>query len=181
MPIENLEPSNQNNEYLPSTSQPSSQTYFASKNTVLAGSLKVKHPLMDELYLVYGFISSVDNNRDFEGFEVRGMTIKLKEVGIFHFYDIYTKVVIDMKQTLFYQLFPQLDKIKNINRWIGGGYKSRGDEDPDNKKNYFFFKNQMDLLPTATSDEIYLVCKCREEGRFKYELFLPHEITIVNT
>ena len=80
-----------------------------------------------------------------------------------------------LKKNRFYDLFPQLEEIK----YSYSGHRGyKGWREEDNKRNYYFFKKFFDTIPEVFSDEVYFVCKYREDGKFKYELFSPHEVKV---
>ena len=132
---------------------------------------------MDCEMVLYGFIGEVSSDAIFDENEVDGLTIRFKERNSdgLESFTIFPKILVDLKKHRFYDLFPQLESIKYSYLGHSGGKKFWREDDPDNKKNYYFFKKFFDTIPEVFSDEVYFVCKYREDGKFKYEIFSPHD------
>lgn len=180
MAIENLELSKQDEKNNNVPVLFSADTALKANQILTASMQKIRHPLMDSEMILYGFIGEVSSDVIFEEFEVDALKIRFKKrkSDSFEHYKIYPKILIDLKENRFYDLFPQLEEIKYSFSGHSGGCKNWSDNDPDNKKNFYFFKNNYDTNPNVFSDELYLVCKYREDGKFKYGVFSPHEVII---
>lgn len=178
MAIENLELSKQDEQNKNVPVLFSTDTVLKANQILTASMQKIRHPLIDSEMVLYGFIGEVSNNVIFEEFEVDALKIRFKEreSDSFEHYKIYPKILIDLKENRFYDLFPQLENIKYSYMGHCGGRKAWRENDPGNKRNFYFFKNNFDTTPDVFSDELYLVCKYREDGKFKYGLFSPHEV-----
>lgn len=180
MAIENLELSRQNeqNENLPVVF--SADAALKANQILTASMQKIRHPLMDCGMVLYGFIGEVSSEVIFEEYVVDGLKIRFKKRDSkeFESYTIFPKILIDLKENIFYDLFPELKQIEYSCSEHDGGHKSWGKNDPVNKRKYYFFKSNFDKEPEVFSDELYLVCKYKEDGKFKYGLFSPHEVII---
>jgi len=155
---------------------------LSQSQLITAGSLRVKHPLIEDDMLLYGFIGNCEY-LNLEDFIVNGMTIsflsreenKFKPTG-----KIFTKIQPDFKKhILFYELYNELNELKNTHRTASTRHSCWRETDSALRMNYYFFENMASSLPNATSDELYLVCKGFQEGKFKYHLFAPHEVIFV--
>lgn len=183
MAIENLELNNQDegNSNVPALVP--IEVTLRPNNTLIAGTQKISHPLINNVMTLYGFIGEISNKNIFEEFDVNGMSIQFPRRENNDFikhdtYKIYPKILIDLKQKRFYDLFPQLKDIEYSHKDQAGGHKCWSENDPHLKKNYYFFKSNYDTNPAVCSNELYLVCKYKEDGKFKYRLFAPHEVII---
>ena len=159
---------------------------FQTSNVWLAGMLKIRSPFVDESMILYGFIGKYDK-MNFDDFKVNGMSIKFaNENGDYYQsaqHKIYPKVVVDLKQNAFNELFPNLKHIDLTPAVTINGYHysfmSINNSSPK-KANYYFFESNIHPNPSVASDEIYLVCKYKKEGKTQYALFAPHEVMLDN-
>lgn len=181
MAIENLELSNQHDQNKNMPAVITADTALKANQIFIAGMQKIRHPLLDCEMMLYGFIGEVSSNVIFEEFVVEGLKIRFKkrDSEAYESITIFQRILIDLKENLFYDLFPELETIKYSYGVYTWGYKIRGDKELRNKRNFYFFKNNFDSTPEVFSDEVYMVCKYREEGKFKYGLFSTHELTFV--
>lgn len=178
MAIENLDLSNQHDQNNNVPVVINAGTALEANQILIANMQKIRHPLMDCEMVLYGFIGEVSSDVIFDENEVDGLNIRFKKRnsdGLQRF-TIFPKILVDLKKHRFYDLFPQLESIKYSCLDHSGGYK--GWREDDNKRNYYFFKKFFDTIPEVFSDEVYFVCKYREDGKFKYELFSPHEVKV---
>lgn len=181
MAIENLELSKQDEQNKNVPVLFSADTALKVNQILTASMQKIRHPLIDSEMVLYGFIGEVSSNDRFEEFEVDGMDIRFptrKKESEYGYYKIFRKILVNLKQDRFYDLYPHLDVIKYSILGHSGGRKSWKEDDPGNYRNYYFFVNNYDTTPNCFSDELYLVCKYREDDKFKYSLFSPHEVII---
>jgi len=128
--------------------------------------------------LLFGFIGNCEY-MNFDDFKVNGMNIAFNDSknDEYHNFPIYPKTLIDLKQNvLFYEIYTQLEQLNHTNPNNHIRYKSSSITSPKLRMNYFFFENNINTLPNATSDELYLICKSFNDGKFKYYIFSPHEI-----
>lgn len=178
MAIENLDLSNQHDENNNVPVVINAGTALEANQILIANMQKIRHPLMDCEMVLYGFIGEVSSDVIFDENEVDGLTIrfKIRNSDGLQSFTIFPKILVDLKKHRFYDLFPQLESIKYSCLNHSGGYK--GWREDDNKRNYYFFKKFFDTIPEVFSDEVYFVCKYREDGKFKYELFSPHEVKV---
>lgn len=153
---------------------------FQTSNVWLAGMLKIRSPFVDESMILYGFIGKYDK-MNFDDFKVNGLTIDFADDdGDYRpsaQHKIYTKVVADLKQSDFNELFPLLDHI-DLTSWIkiyGSNYSTIRDH---RRINYYFFESNIHPNPSVASDEIYLVCKYKKGGKTQYALLAPHEVML---
>jgi len=86
-----------------------------------------------------------------DGLDEFHATGKLNEIGT-----IYPKLVIDLKKS---------EPIKYLNYKRSDNY------------NYYLFDNISDEFAITYSDNIYAVCKYKEDGLTKYDIFSLYEIT----
>lgn len=181
MAIENLELNNQNEQ---STNLPALipiQATFKPSQTLIANMQKLRHPLMENVMTLYGFIGEISDKNSYDEFNVHGIKIRFPRSDSKQSqddYKIYPKILLDLKQHLFYDLFPKLKDIQYSYSDGQAGSKSWGEDDPDNKKNYYFFESSSHETPDVCSNELYLICKYLDDGKFKYALFAPHEVII---
>ncbi len=178
MAIENLDLSNQHDQNNNVPVVINAGTALEANQILIANMQKIRHPLMDCEMVLYGFIGEVSSDVIFDENEVDGLTIRFKERNSdgLQSFTIFPKILVDLKKHRFYDLFPQLESIKYSCLDHSGGYK--GWREDDNKQNYYFFKKFFDTIPEVFSDEVYFVCKYREDGKFKYEIFSPHEVKV---
>lgn len=178
MAIENLDLSNQHDQNNNVPVVINAGTALEANQILIANMQKIRHPLMDCEMVLYGFIGEVSSDVIFDENEVDGLTIRFKKRNSngLQSFTIFPKILVDLKKHRFYDLFPQLESIKYSCLDHSGGYK--GWREDDNKRNYYFFKKFFDTIPEVFSDEVYFVCKYREDGKFKYELFSPHEVKV---
>jgi len=179
MPIENLEEVKNNGEmvvYAP---------LFSSSNLVVAGQIKVKHPLLDKSLILYGFVIE-DQYFNENDFLIQGMRISYQKKDKYYAsnHTIYPKIIIDNNRTPFYELFDGLDPIL-YRSWDGQAEfeitrdEVYEDEEEYNKRckyEYYLFDKVNKTYPTCAARQIYAVCKYIEEGIFKYALFSFHEL-----
>jgi hypothetical protein len=180
MAIENLDLSNQQDQNNNVPVVINAGTALEANQILIANMQKIRHPLMDCEMVLYGFIGEVSSDVIFDENEVDGLTIRFKKRNSdgLQSFTIFPKILVDLKKHRFYDLFPQLESIKYSYLGHSGGKKFWREDDPDNKKNYYFFKKFFDTIPEVFSDEVYFVCKYREDGKFKYEIFSPHEVKV---
>ena len=178
MAIENLDLSNQHDENNNVPVVINAGTALEANQILIANMQKIRHPLMDCEMVLYGFIGEVSSDVIFDENEVDGLTIRFKERNSdgLQSFTIFPKILVDLKKHRFYDLFPQLESIKYSCLYHSGGHKCWREE--VNKRNYYFFKKFFDTIPEVFSDEVYFVCKYREDGKFKYEIFSPHEVKV---
>lgn len=178
MAIENLELSNQREQNANLPALVSADATLQANKILTACMQKIRHPLIENEMMLYGFIGEIASDNIYDEYEVNGLNIRFKRRDSENFvsYKIYPKILIDSKQSCFYNLFPQL---KEIDYYSGhdGGRKDWGEE-PENKENFYFFKNNCNTVADVFSDELYLVCKYMENGKFKYGVFAPQEVII---
>jgi len=170
MPIENIETVNQ------TIAKVSQQPLFHLNNVIVAGVIKVKHPLLDKSLLIIGFIIEDDSFNE-NNFQITGMKISYKAMNSNNYYVtneiIYPKIIIDNKQTPFFELFSNLDKIV----WRYDTDRCTIDKShPGCKFEYYMFDKVNGQNPVCSANEIYAVCKYIEDGVFKYALFNFHEL-----
>jgi hypothetical protein len=124
------------------------QNVFEPSSTVIAGFL-VKHPLYDCKFLLMGFSIPYVKEE-----EINVQAMEYYHTGFWR--DIFLKVIIDMQQheTTYFETSPNVRKC-----------------------NYYFYKNRTDKYPEMHSNEIFEVCKYREDGLTKHIFFNLHEIT----
>lgn len=170
MPIENIETGKNNNEMVLHA------PIFSSSNVVVAGQIKVKHPLMDKSLILYGFVIE-DQYFNENDFRVQGMNISYLYEDKYRSENptIYPKIMIDKKQTLFFNLFNNLEVIYLRNTQKHELY-TNDDGDEYCLFEYYMFDKIHSLTPKYAANEIYAVCKYIEEGGFKYKLFSFHEL-----
>jgi hypothetical protein len=174
---------NEQNPNLPTVG--SVQDILQSNRILMAGTQKIRHPLVENAMVLYGFIGEIDEEYLSSKLEVNGLNIRFNDStsrtdSFTRYYKIYTKIFIDLKRSPFYDLFPQLTLLKEYGDTNSGqNWKVKRNGELNTKCNYYFFDNNNDLNPDVHSDILYLICKFREDGEFKYCLFLPHEVIIV--
>lgn len=159
---------------------------FQTSNVWLAGMLKIRSPFVDESMILYGFIGKYDE-MNIDEFKVNGMTISFADEDGDYYnskkYKIYPKVMADLKQSTWHELFPVLNFIGLTQPLLIGGYVHNTlniDNHSLIKMNYYFFESNIHSEPSVASDEIYLVCKYKKEGKTQYALFAPHEVMLDN-
>ena len=159
---------------------------FSNTKIWMAGMLKVRSPFFDESMILYGFIGHYDYI-NIDDFKVNGMTIRFADVDG-DYYDsneekVYPKVMADLKNSAFYELFPMIDSIRLTETiWNDSSRRSKLSKeryDPE-KANYYFFESNIHPEPSVASDGILLVCKYIKDGKTKYALFAPHEVMLDN-
>ena len=185
MAIENLK---QANEGLAVISQ---QNLFQQNNTIVAGTIKVKHPLMDETpLLVIGFVIE-DSYFNQEDFKIVGDKIKYRIDGSKSYASyndlIYPKIIIDYKKTHCSLFFKDKTLVYRGERGPEEAYLSNGkyywneegtgtESNLETIYNYYYFSLVASNIPECCSNSIFAVCKYREEGTFKHAIFNLHEI-----
>ena len=158
---------------------------FSNTKIWMAGMLKVRSPFFDESMILYGFIGHYDKI-NIDVFKVNGMTILFaNEDGDYSYLStkgkVYPKVMADLKNSAFYELFPMIDSISLTETiWKDGSGRSQlsNDRYDPEKANYYFFESNIHPEPSVASDGILLVCKYIKDGKTKYALFAPHEVML---
>jgi hypothetical protein len=147
MPIENIDEEMQNDKIVVQN-----KDVFAHGNIVVAGFL-VKNPLYDCKLQLIGFTDHYPTEQ--EKTQVVGM--RYHQVNSYPYYNIYLKMVIDLKQN-------QHKNFVEVNA-------------TESRYNYYFYENIADKFAGHYSDRMYAVCKYREDGIIKHAFFNLHEIT----
>ena len=183
---------------------------FQSSNHIIAGKLKVKHPLMDEELIIFGFVIH-DRYTNLEDFKIQGLKIKYQyqddneisyEIGENSL--IYSKILFDNKTKHFSKYFgvnanalfrgkaakyrssqPWPTKVENIEDkyYVVDDYAGCGklEYKESEKFDFYLYSNLMSDVPEcATNENVYAVCKYREAGVFKYAIFNFHELIPVS-
>lgn len=166
------------------------ETLFSSNNTLIAGKIKVKHFLIDEPLVIYGFIIE-DKYFNENDFKVNGMEISYQTNSISKEYyacnkKIYAKIILNFnKAPLETFHFATPDNGINIHRKDGIWYDRNGQQIRAHKNDspkYILFEDWMDLAPSAVADTIMAFCKYRVDNTTKYFICNLHELTpVVNT
>ncbi len=187
MAIENLDPE-ENIQQEVKTQTPALIPFengFTKSNIWLAGMLKLRSTSIDESMTLYGFIGDMDK-LNIDEFEVKGMKIRFADENGSFFrsdnYKIYPKVLTDLKQNYFSDLFTLMDEIP-LTAWIkeGGSVYSKVTKNGSrNKANYYFFESNIHPEPSVASDDIFLVCKYMKDGKTEYAIFAAHEVILCN-
>jgi len=127
------------------------QDVFAQNNIVIAG-FTVKHPLFDCKLQVIGFTDYYPS--DGENIVMKGMSYRIP--GYKWDNHIYPKLVIDLKQNT---------------------PKAYLDTECEVPCNYYIYENIHDTKAHHFYDQIYAVCKYKEDGKLMHGFFNLHEIT----
>jgi len=186
MPIENLEYVKQTNALV------SQATLFQSNNVIVAGTLKVKHSLMDMPLVLVGFVVE-DISINENDFKVKGNTIyystnKLSSADYVS-RNIYPKIIIDGKLNHIsnyfkedYYNFMAKDRdyiafIKDDKLFTSRTYKYEWASWSYDFNKYYLFDDISATIPETAANVILALCKYREDGVFKHAIFNLHEIT----
>jgi hypothetical protein len=195
MPIENIEDVNQTSVVV------SEQNLFQTTNVIIAGKIKVKHPLMDETLLLLGFVIE-DQYFNENNFRVKGL-----EISYFREYlnggevetqytssnsIIYPKIIIDKKTNHCSSYFKDQPLVwrdisgkRNNDAYLKDGkyfWKPDGVGGEcwyETTYNYYLFKDVFDNWPECATNNIYALSKYKENGVFKHCIFNFHELTLV--
>lgn len=185
MPIENLQ--NSNRELAP-LSQPQ---FLQTGIPFIAGTQKVKHALMDEVpMLLLGFVVE-DEYFEINNFKVIGNMIEYFRPDEKYYYAnndlIYPKIIVDYKKNHASVYFKNETCTRRDRYQIRHGFLVEGNYNysPDGKGhdfesnyfNFYLFSDLVSPIPECCADNIYAVCKYREENAFKHAIFNLHEIT----
>lgn len=169
---------------------------FISSNFIIAGKIKVKHPLMENELLVVGFVRDQSGFNQLE-FEIRGIKIQFygwangkKFVNVEA--NIYPKIIIDKKMNHFSKYFGEdgiailfnenIDKrVKKVEDvYVQLYHNSDGvyrDYKGEKEFNYYLYSDLFSNTPCcATNQNIYAICKYRENGDFKHAIFSFNEL-----
>lgn len=180
MAIENLELS-KHNSHVPIVV--TNQVTF-QPNMILISNMQTLHsPLLQNDMVLYGFIGDINKELNFNEFEVIGLDITFKNkpqgYSLVKEYKIMTKVLIDLQQNSFSDLFPTAENyLEGFSKINNSGVSKISEHKDWTIKNYYFFNDNTSINPIACSDELFLVCKFREDGKFKYGLFSPREVIL---
>jgi len=167
------------------------ETLFSSNNTLIAGKIKVKHFLIDEPLVIYGFIIE-DKYFNENDFKVNGMEISYKTTNLSstEYYacneKIYAKIILNFNKApleTFYFATPDdgiITRTKNGIRYDRYGRQVRAHKNDSPK--YILFEDWMDLAPSAVAYTIMALCKYRVDNTTKYFICNLQELTpVVNT
>ncbi len=171
------------------------ETLFSSNNTLIAGKIKVKHFLIDEPLVIYGFIIE-DKYFNENDFKVNGMEIsyKISDKERYFAYNktIYLKIILNfnMAPLKAFNFNIPLDKNDKTTYTYEQGaiceHNKNGSMYHPVSKNstfkYILFEDWMDLAPKAVTEAIMALCKYRVDNTTKYFICNLHELTpVVNT
>jgi hypothetical protein len=165
-----------------------------TNRTVMAG-LAVRHALIPYRFIIEGFVIE-DKYFNPNDFRVRGFKIEYKnEAGIYESVNnkIYEKVICDGKNNsiCYYlgdaqiemrssssSLIYQYEGALKYHYYNSGNGRSALSKDylKSLKYNFYLFETTDTETPTCVTNEIYVLCKYWEEGKFKYMIFNLHEI-----
>jgi hypothetical protein len=175
------------------------QNLFHSANVILAGKIKVKHPLLDETLLLLGFVIE-DKYFNENDFRVKGL-----EISYFREYlnggevetqytslnsIIYPKIIIEKKANHCSSYFKDQPLVwRGISGARNNAYLKDGKYfwEPNGSGHeswfetfydYYLFKDISDNCPECAANNIYALCKYRENGLFKHCIFNFHELEL---
>jgi hypothetical protein len=172
---------------------------FQISNVIIAGKLKVRHPLMEEEMIILGFVIE-DHYFNQEDFKIKGMSIeyKVKEDYNARNEKIYPKLIIDKMKNHFSIFFGNEEGcrirhrkpycfndmlIKHIlndehGNIISVNYRTKEGRYTKNEPffNYYLFDSFTSDIPECAADNVFAVCKYRENDNFKHAIFNFHEL-----
>ena len=170
MPIENLD-NNQNQGIAKRQA-----TFLNDKNVIIAGTLKVRHSLMPDPILLYGFIVE-DYYFNSEDFKINGLKISYKKGDNEYVSNneiIYQRVKINLSREKFtYETDLNITHRSN-HKWQYRSYASIGEI-----YKYYLFDDNFSEIPVSVANNIFVVCKYRENSEFKYMILSLHEVVPV--
>ena len=156
------------------------ETLFSSNNTLIAGKIKVKHFLIDEPLVIYGFIIE-DKYFNENDFKVNGMEISYKisdqERYLARNNKIYSKIILNFNKAPLETFYFNIPLDKNYENTYKEGAIYKHDKDgimyrnPVSKNStfkYILFEDWMDLAPKAVAEAIMALCKYRVDNTTKY-------------
>lgn len=171
---------------------------FHSNNIIIAGKFKVKHPLMDETLVIFGFIIH-DYEINIDDFLIKGLEISYSNKNSFNKVfnkQIYPKLLFDRKindLSVYMGTNPiyirqQLEGWSSLIKKVEGDYKIANKwgnfieiYTSETKFNYYLFSDLISEYPSAaTNENVYAVCKYREGGIFKHAIFNFYELIPVD-
>lgn len=167
---------------------------FYISNVIVAGTFRVKHLLIDQPMIIWGFVI-YDRAFNQEDFKIHANEIKYKTEN--QRYEcatnkvIYPKMAIDNQQHHFSRFMKDDNEIElrdsystTIVKKMEGIYKKKNYEDEYEDEyeylkefKYYLFSDVFSDIPTsATNESIWAICKFREDGIFKHAIFNFHEL-----
>lgn len=167
---------------------------FYISNVIVAGTFKVKHLLIDQPMIIWGFVI-YDSSFNQNDFRVQGNEISYKNNSQrFEYCNnnlIYPKMIIDNQQQHFSRFFRDDmgiqfrcgDSSSTVKK-LGGTFKVKdywgkfeSDYSEIEKFKYYMFTDLFSDVPEcATNESIWAICKFREGGVFQHAIFNFHEL-----
>jgi len=182
MPIEK----SNSESYVPSTTN---QSNLFINNAIVAGTLIVEHPIIEGRLQLVGFVVE-DEYFNSEDFKVMGMKISYANKDSEYWARneiIYPKLVLDAKKnhcSCYFKDSPlkwrdagKHDKVY----LVSGKYRWKEDENSgiawyDTIYNYYLYESVLSELPECTANNVFALCRYKENGTLKYIFLNLHEI-----
>jgi len=149
---------------------------LGGNNTICAGTIKVKHPLMEETMLLYGFVTE-DYYFNEDDFKIKGLKISYRSDDSYECNNntIYTKLFINTKNEAASKLWNELEGVLTRDHREHGISRSHKDA----KLKYHLYETLNDEVPNCGAYGVSCVCKYMVDGKSKYALFNLHELVPV--
>lgn len=182
MPIEKINTESN----LPSlTNQPN----LINNNSIVAGTLLVKHPLIEERLQLIGFVVE-DKYFNPDDFKIMGMKISYGDDNLDYFAlndTIYPRLSLDAKKNHCSYYFKDSPlrwreaEGHDIAYLVGDKYRrTKNEGSPEayckTQYNYYLFESSLSELPECAADNVLALCKYKANDTFKYFLSNLHEL-----